>query len=62
MAEYGFTLDVIKKMTRRELSQLIDALVDRKQGYKNKEDKVIIKPTDEVLSKIDQAHKKRFGG
>lgn len=55
------SIDEIRKCTRRELSDLIDAMVSRKQGYQDAEEPAKIEATDEVKRKIAEARKKRFG-
>lgn len=48
-------------MTRRDLSNLIDAMVSRKQGYKEEEKEVKIEQSDEVEQKVKRSLEKRFG-
>lgn len=33
-AEYGYTLAEFKKLTMREISEIIDAIMERRSGYK----------------------------
>lgn len=55
------TIDEIRSMTRRELSQLIDAMIERKRGYPGNEAGVKVETTDQIRAKIKKAHEKRFG-
>ena len=55
------SLEEIRKCTRRELSDLIEAMVSRKRGYQDTEEEVKLAVTDEVRQRIEKAHKKRFG-
>lgn len=55
------SLEEIRRCTRRELSDLIEAMVSRKRGYQDSEEEVKLAVTDEVRQRIEKAHKKRFG-
>jgi hypothetical protein len=55
------SIDEIRRFTRRELAELIDAMVSRKRGYQNPEEPATIEATDEVKAKIAQARRKKFG-
>lgn len=55
------SIDEIRKFTRRELSDLIEAMVSRKKGYQADESEVKIESTDEIKRKIEDARKKKFG-
>jgi len=60
--EYSMSLEEIRKCTRRELSDLLDAMVSRKKGYPESEDAVTIEASDEIKAKIAKARAKRFRG
>lgn len=55
-------IDEIRKCTRRELSDLLEAMVSRKKGYPEEEQVAKIEATDDVKAKIAKAHAKRFKG
>jgi len=55
------SIDEIRKYTRRELSDLIEAMVSRKKGYQQDESEVKIESTGEIKRKIEDARKKKFG-
>ena len=59
-SEYGMSLEEIRKCTRRELSDLIEAMVSRKQGYQETSETVKIEQTDEIRDKILNAGKNRL--
>lgn len=61
-SEYGLTPYETRKLTRREISSLIDGMVSRKSGYNSGNDRVNIEPTEEILKKIERQNKKLFGG
>ena len=61
-SEYGMSLDEMRKCTRRELSELFDAMVSRKMGYPEEQRVDNIEATDAVKAKIAKAHAKRFNG
>jgi len=60
--EYGMALEEIRQCTRRELSDLLDAMVSRKKGYPEDEQVAKIEATDEVKAKIAKAHARKFQG
>jgi hypothetical protein len=55
------SLQELRKLTRREISSLITAMLSRKQGYPDAESNDKIKTTDEIKERIRKAHLKRFG-
>jgi len=60
--EYGMSIQEMRSLTRRELSDLLDAMVSRKKGYPEEEVPVKIEATDEIKAKIAKARGKRFQG
>lgn len=60
-AEYGYSLDQIEKLTRREIAALIGAAAERKTGYKKSLPPVNLKLSEEQERKINEALEKRFG-
>jgi hypothetical protein len=60
--EYSMSLEEIRKCTRKELSELLDAMVSRKRGYPEDETTVKIDTSDEIKAKIAKAHERRFKG
>jgi hypothetical protein len=58
--EYGMSMEEIRKFTRRELSELIEAMVSRKQGYQETSETGKIEQTDEIRDKILKARKNRL--
>ena len=55
------SLQELRKLTRREISQLIDAMVSRKQNYPDNAANVNLEQTDEIKARIRKALGKRFG-
>ena len=60
-AEYGFGMEEIEKLTRREIAALINAMSERKTGYKTSLPPVNMKLSTEQEEKMKQALEKRFG-
>jgi len=54
------SMEEIRKFTRRELSDLIEAMVSRKQGYQETAETGKIEQTDEIRDKILKARKNRL--
>lgn len=50
----------VRKLTRREISDLIDAMGSRKNGYKDQDGSDNVKVSDEMAEKIKKVAKKRF--
>lgn len=61
-SEYGMSLQEIRGCTRREISDLLEAMVSRKKGYPEDEAVANIEATDEIKAKIAKARGKRFQG
>jgi hypothetical protein len=61
-SEYGMSLQEIRGCTRREISDLLEAMVSRKQGYPEDEAVVKLESTDEIKAKIAKARGRRFQG
>ncbi len=60
-SEYGYSLDQIEKLTRREIALLISASGERKTGYKKSLPPVNVEVSAEQEKKITEALEKRFG-
>ena len=54
-------IDDIRLLTRRDISELIDAMVSRKSNYKREDKSVTVEESGDVLDKILKAEKRRFG-
>lgn len=59
--EYGMKLEDIRKLTRREISSYIDAMVSRKSGYKEPETPATIEASAAITDKINKAKAQKFG-
>lgn len=60
--EYGMSLQEIRGCTRREISELLDAMVSRKKGWPVEEAVAKMETTEEIKAKIAKARGKRFQG
>ena len=58
--EYGITPVDVGKLTRREISDLLDGLASRKNGYPEKQAAVTIETNPSIDKKIEDLYKKRF--
>ncbi len=61
-SEYGMSLQEIRQCTRREVSELLDAMVSRKKGWPEEAVVDKMEATDEIKSRIAKARSKRFQG
>lgn len=59
--EYGLTPDRILKLTRRQISDLLDGLASRKSGYPDENSAVTIESNPTLDEKIKRMNEKRFG-
>lgn len=59
--EYGITPVDVLKLTRREISDLLDGLASRKSGYPDAKAEVTIESSSELDEKIKALNTKRFG-
>lgn len=55
-------LSEIRQCTRREIAELIDAMVARKKGWPEEEGAVKMESTDEIKARIAKARARRFQG
>lgn len=55
------SLDEIRRCTRRELGQLIDAMVSRRQGYQTATEGPKLESTEEIKARIAEARRRKFG-
>jgi hypothetical protein len=60
--EYGLTPDKAIKLTRREISQLLEGMGARKNGYPETEESTIIEENPLVDDKIKRLNERRFNG
>lgn len=54
-------MEQISKLTRREIAELINAMSERKTGYKTSLPPVTVKLSTEQEQKMNEALEKRFG-
>lgn len=54
-------IEDIRSLTRRDIDQLITAMVSRKSNYKREDKSVTVEESGDVLDKILKAEKRRFG-
>ncbi len=54
-------IEEIRSLTRRDIDQLITAMVSRKSNYKREDKSVTVEESGDVLDKILKAEKRRFG-
>lgn len=59
--EYGMKIEDIRSLTRRDIDELITAMVSRKSNYKREDKSVTVEESGDVLEKILKAEKRRFG-
>jgi hypothetical protein len=60
--EYGLTPDKAIKLTRREISELLDGMASRKMGYPESEEAVTLETNPLVDEKIKRLNGERFNG
>lgn len=61
-SEYGMSLQEIRGCTRREISELLEAMVSRKKGWPEEQAVDSMKATDDIKARIAKARSKRFQG
>jgi len=51
----------VRKMTRREISAMIDAMVSRKLGYNQVEESATVEVSPKFEEAVERARRQRFG-